>query len=113
MKAVGPVETVRDALAPLAAQIRTAFVFGSAARGGLRSGSDVDVLVVGDAPFSSVANALAAAQTRLGRNVNPTAYSPAEFRDKVRAGHHFLTVVLQEPRLFVLGGPDELARLGA
>ena len=113
LKTAGIVDVVREALVPLADRILVAFVFGSAARGELRSDSDVDVLVVGDVAFAAVANALAAAQGRLGRDVNPTVYPPAEFRNKVRARHHFLTAVLQEPRLFAVGGPDELARLGA
>jgi predicted nucleotidyltransferase len=112
-KTAGLVDVLREALAPLADQIRVAFVFGSAARGELRLDSDVDVLVVGDASFTAVADALATAQTRLGRDVNPTVYPPGEFRRKIHTGHHFLTTVLQEPRLFVMGGPDEVARLAA
>jgi predicted nucleotidyltransferase len=114
LKTAGIVGAVREALAPLTDDIRTAFVFGSAAREELRSdsGVDVDVLVVGDASFTAVAGALTTAQTRLGRDVNPTVYPPTEFRRKIRTGHHFLTAVLQEPRLFVVGGPDELAGLG-
>ena len=111
-KTVGLVDVVREALAPLADEIRVAFVFGSAARGELRRDSDVDVLVVGDASFTAVADALVTAQTRLGRDVNPTVYPPEEFRKKIHNGHHFLTRVLQEPRLFAVGGPDELARVG-
>jgi predicted nucleotidyltransferase len=113
LKTAGIVDVVREALAPLADGIRVAFVFGSAARGELRSDSDVDVLVVGDASFTAVADALATAQTRLGRDVNPTVYPTAELRRKIHTGHQFLTTVLQEPRLFAVGGPDELARLGA
>ena len=113
LKTAGIVDVDRETLAPLADRIRVAFVFGSAARGELRRNSDVDVLVVGDVLFPAVADAFASAQARLGRDVNPTVYPPAEFRKKVRAGHHFLTAVLQEPRLFAVGGPDELARLGS
>ena len=113
LKTAGIVDVVREALAPLADRIRAAFVFGSAARGELRSDSDVDVLVVGDVAFPAVADALAGAQARLGRDVNPTVYPPAEFQKKIRSGHHFVTTVLKEPRLFAVGGPDELARLGA
>jgi predicted nucleotidyltransferase len=112
-KTAGIVDVIREALTPLADRIRLAFVFGSAARGELRRDSDVDVLVVGDASFTAAANALATAQARLARDVNPTVYPPGEFRKKILTGHHFLTRVLQEPRLFAVGGPDELARLGA
>jgi uncharacterized protein len=112
-KTAGLVDVLRDALASLFKQVIVAFVFGSAARGELRPASDIDLLVVGDAAFQDVVGALAAAQARLGRDVNPTVYPPSEFRTKLRAQHHFLTTILKEPRLFVVGGDDELVGLGA
>lgn len=112
-KTVGLADMLRDGLASLGEQVAVAFVFGSAARGDLRPGSDIDVLVVGDAAFGDVVGALAGAQERLGRDVNPTVYRPSEFRAKLRARHHFLTTVLKGPRLFIVGGDDELVGLGA
>jgi predicted nucleotidyltransferase len=112
LKTAGVGDVLREALRPMAKRVLVAFVFGSAARGELRPNSDIDLLVVGDLPFDSVAHALAEAQRQLGRDVNPTVYSPGEFREKLRAGHHFLTSVLEAPRIFVVGGSDELARLG-
>jgi predicted nucleotidyltransferase len=112
-KTVGLVDLLREALSPLSDKVRVAFVFGSAARNELRSGSDMDVVVIGDVTFAEVVAALGSAQERLGREVNPTVYSASEFREKVRVGHHFLTTVLSEPMLFLVGGPDELGRLGA
>ena len=64
----------------------------------MRASSDIDLLLVGSASFSSVVSALANAQHRLGRDVNPTVYPADEFNKKVRAGHHFLTTVLREPK---------------
>lgn len=113
LKTAALVDILREALAPLGDQIRVAFVFGSAARGELRADSDVDLFVVGDAAFDIVAPALIPAQERLGRDVNPTVYPPAEFLAKVGSGHHFVTSVLREERLFVIGDPNELEGLGA
>lgn len=113
LKTAGVADVLREALAPVAGRILVAFVFGSAARGELRAHSDIDLLVVGDVSFEGVADALAEAQKRLGRDVNPAVYPPDEFRAKIRAGHHFLTTVLKQPRVFVIGGPDELGGLGA
>jgi predicted nucleotidyltransferase len=112
LKTAGLVDVLREALAPLQDQIRVAFVFGSAARGELRGDSDIDLFVIGDAPFDVVAPALVISQKRLGRDVNPTVYPPAEFRAKVEDGHHFVTTVLSEPRLFVIGDSNELEGLG-
>jgi predicted nucleotidyltransferase len=113
LKTTGAVDVLREALAPLADRIALAFVFGSAVRGDLDNHSDIDLLVVGDAPFAAVVDALNPAQQRLGREVNPTVYPPAEFREKICSGHHFLTSVLREPHQFVIGGSDELGGLGA
>jgi predicted nucleotidyltransferase len=111
LKTAGVVDVIRECLRPLAGRIRAAFVFGSAARGTLRGGSDIDLMVVGDVSFSDVAAAIAPAQERIGRDVSPTLYTPAEFRAKAQSGHHFLSTVLKQPRLFALGGSDELERL--
>lgn len=113
LKTAGLVDVLREALAPLGDQIRVAFVFGSAARGELRADSDVDLFVIGDAPFDVVAPALIPSQERLGRDVNPTVYPPAEFSAKVRDGHHFVTSVLRERHLYVIGDSNELEGLGA
>jgi predicted nucleotidyltransferase len=113
LKTAGLTDVLREALAPLVERIRVALVFGSAARGQLRSQSDIDLLVVGEVTFPDVARAVTGAQERLGRDVNPTVYPPAEFEAKIGSRHHFLTAVLSQPKLFVIGGPNELVRLGA
>jgi uncharacterized protein len=102
------VDILREALMPLADRIHAAFVFGSAPRGELHAASDVDLMVVGDTSFGDVIKLIQGAEKRPGRDVNPTVYSVAEFRAKVSAKHHFLTTVLAEPKLFVLGDEDWL-----
>jgi predicted nucleotidyltransferase len=111
VKTVGLIEPLREAIAPMAARIRVAFVHGSIAEGRERAGSDVDVIVVGDAPSADLAFALRPMNERLGRAVNFTRYSPKEFTAKVADGHHFLSAVLGRPRIFLIGGTDELDQL--
>ncbi len=110
-KTVGLVDILRESLAPLADRIRTAFVFGSAARGELHASSDVDLLVVGDVSFGDVIAAIQGAEKRLGREVNPTVYSEREFRAKVLAKQHFVTAVLTEPKMLVFGQDAALTQL--
>jgi predicted nucleotidyltransferase len=112
LKTAGVADVLREALAPQAASISVAFVYGSVARGEERRASDVDLLVVGDASFAAVAQALAPAQRRLGREVNPTVFTPAEFRQKLTAGHHFLRSVTEREKLFLFGNEHDLRRLG-
>jgi predicted nucleotidyltransferase len=104
-------DVLKVALAPLGDRIRIAFVFGSVARSHQRADSDVDLLIVGDVAFGEVVSAVADAQQRLSREVNPTVYSAAEFAAKVAAGHHFLTNVLGRGKVFLIGDERELTRL--
>jgi predicted nucleotidyltransferase len=113
VKTTAVADVLRAALAPLAAEIRLAFIYGSVAKLAQRNRSDVDVMVVGESAFGEVVSALGAAQDTLAREINPTVYSPAEFRSKLKAGHHFLTAVLEGEKVFLIGDEHELARLGA
>jgi predicted nucleotidyltransferase len=112
LKTAGVADVLREALAPLAARIEVAFVYGSVARGDERRASDVDVMVIGDASFADVSQALGPAQQRLGREVNPTVYSPAEYRKKLAAGHHFVRSVTEREKLFLFGNEHDFRRLG-
>jgi predicted nucleotidyltransferase len=107
-KTVGLVDLLRESLMPLADRMRVAFVFGSAARGELHASSDIDLLVIGDVSFGDVITAIQGAEKRLGRDVNPTVFSEDEFRAKVLAKHHFVTSVLGQPKMFVVGDDDDL-----
>ena len=71
----------------------------------------MDLLLVGDVTFSEVTSALGEAQDILGREINPAVYPPREFQSKLREGHHFLTSVSKEPRIFLIGGEHDLERL--
>jgi predicted nucleotidyltransferase len=113
VKTTGVADVLGAALAPLAAQIRVAFIYGSVAKLTQRSGSDVDIMVVGESTFGDVVSALENAQKTLAREINPTVYSPAEFRSKLKAGHHFLTSVVGGEKILLIGDEYELARLGA
>ncbi|HEX4486381.1 MAG TPA: nucleotidyltransferase domain-containing protein [Terriglobales bacterium] len=112
-KTVGLHDTLRTALAGPASGIQIAFVFGSLARHADRSGSDVDLLILGDASFRHVVSALAPAQKALRREINPLVFPLAEFHSKLAAGNHFLRGVMKEKKLFVIGSEHELKRLAS
>lgn len=112
VKTAGLADVLRDGLVPLAGQINVAFIYGSVARLKQTSGSDVDLMVIGDVSFGNIVSALATAQETLSREINPTVYSPAEFRSKRKARHHFLSSVLKDEKVFLIGNEHEIARLG-
>lgn len=112
VKTAGVADVLRKALAPLADRVQLAFLYGSFARGEQHRGSDVDVLVVGTVSFADVVTAIQEAQAALGREVNPSVYPPEEFMRKLTERHPFLTRVLGGETAFLIGGEDELRRLG-
>lgn len=112
-KTVGVREQLHSALLPLGAGIQVAFVFGSVARQDQRANSDIDLLVLGEVPFSEVVSALGEAQRLLGREINPSVFPIPEFQRKIAAGNHFLRSLMNEKKLFVIGTEDEFARLGS
>ncbi|MFO7901506.1 MAG: nucleotidyltransferase domain-containing protein [Planctomycetota bacterium] len=110
-KTLGLVDVLRGTLGPLRKSIRAAFVYGSIARGEEISESDVDLMVLGDTTLSDLSPKLTGAEQQLARQINPTVFSPEEFSRKLREGHHFLTSVIKTQKLFIIGGPDDLARI--
>lgn len=102
-KTVGIADVLRAALAPLADRIDGAMIFGSVAAGTAGSGSDVDVLVVGEVELSEVSDALAAAERRLGREVIPVVYTAAEFGSRIETRGHFVTSVRRGPMVAIMG----------
>jgi predicted nucleotidyltransferase len=111
VKTAGVADVLRVAMAPIADRIVVAFIFGSVARMEQRSGSDIDILVVGDVAFAQVVEAVSKVQEHLGREVNPVVYPLEEFKAKIAAGHHFLAKVLTQSKIFLIGDEDELTRV--
>lgn len=112
LKTAGLVDVLAEHLKPLAPKINSAFVYGSIANGAEQSVSDVDLMIVGVVSPLELALPLRRAREVLGREINPTFYTPAEFDKKRLARDHFLTNVLGKPRLLVLGERDELEKVG-
>ncbi len=106
LKTTGLADILRRALGAVKS-IRLAFVYGSAAKGTLDAKSDVDILIVTDAPFGDVSGALLPAQEGLGRQISPTVYSTQEFAEKQEARNHFLSRVLDGPKIMLVGTLDE------
>ena len=108
-KTVGPAEPLRQALAPLASRISAAFVFGSVAAGRETAASDIDIVVLSDSvDYAEVFDALQSAEARLARRINPTLYSPADWRKKREEGNAFVVKVSARPKVFLFGAEDAL-----
>ena len=109
LKTVGLADVLRAALAPLEDQVAAAFVYGSVARQQDTAASDVDVLIVSDAlGYAEVFGALEGAAQTLGRIINPTLYTRAELARRRAEDNAFVTRVLDQPRIWLMGDEEAL-----
>lgn len=107
-KTSGLVDLIRGALAPLADRIGVAFVFGSMASGNSNSASDVDLCVLGDVGLVDVVAAVLPLRERLGREINPVVMAASEFKSLRKKNDRFVSRMMREPKLLVMGTADEL-----
>lgn len=109
-KTVGLAEPLRSALALLAPQIKAAFVYGSIAKKEDTASSDIDLMLLSDTlTFADVILALQAATEELGREVNPNIYTPHDFAKRLKEGGSFVSRVMEQSKIWLIGGPDDLA----
>lgn len=108
VKTVGLVDALRETLAPMSAEIRFAFVYGSVAASREQADSDIDLMVIGDVQRVRLAKPLQEAGVQLGREVNLSLFTVSEFKAKRK--QHFLSAVLDKPKLFVIGTQRDLDR---
>ena len=104
LKTSGLVDVLRSALAPLAAKIDAALVFGSVAKGLDTAKSDIDLLAIGETlSYAELFAALEPASARLKRTINPTLYSRLEIDKRIRDGDSFVERILEQPKLWIIG----------
>lgn len=106
-KTVGLEEPLRSAIQSLPGDVVLALVYGSVAKGTDTSASDIDLLLVADGlTLEEVYKALAPAEKRLGRSINPTLYTRDELERRRETRNPFLIRVLTGPRLMLAGSVD-------
>jgi predicted nucleotidyltransferase len=112
-KMLGPADTLRRALLSLADALHLALLYGSVAKGSDTAHSDFDVLLVSDTlTLEQVYAAFARAEQQLGRSINPTLYTLAEFRKRLDARNPFLTKLLAGETVALIGDKHALAAAG-
>jgi predicted nucleotidyltransferase len=110
LKSSGLADTLKAALWD--ERIRTAFVFGSMARGEEKAGSDVDLMVIGELGLRDLSRLMSGVQERIGREINPHVMKASEFRSRIRAREHFVSSVMRSPKIFIVGSEHDLEAVG-
>jgi len=111
LKTIGLVDRMQDALQQ-SSEIETAFVFGSIARHDEKAQSDVDLMVIGNLGLKKLVSLLSGLSEEIGREINPHVLTTKEFIDRKAKKEHFVSRVLQEQKLFIIGNENDLAAMG-
>jgi len=110
LKTSGLADVLKSALADK--RIRVAFVFGSIASGEEKTGSDVDLMVIGRLGLRDLSGLLSGVEEKIGREVNPHVMSEKEFRSRLKAKEHFMSSVLKGPKILLIGSENDLKPVG-
>jgi predicted nucleotidyltransferase len=109
IKTVALTEPLRKSLEPCADKIKTAFVYGSVAKGMDTARSDIDLMVIGDdLNYLELYAALQNVESALGRRVSPTFLSPKDWRRKASEKGSFIGKVNALPKVFIFGSEKDL-----
>ncbi len=109
-KTFGITDVLKVALDPVSEKIVLAFVYGSIAKGEDTASSDIDLMVITDSlSYGDLMTVLADAEERLARPINPTIYTPLQFRERIEQDNSFLTRVIAQPKLWIKGNDDDVA----
>ena len=111
IKTVGLGDLLRKHLRKSGGSIRVAFLFGSYARGSEDATSDIDLMVIGEITGRALARLIAPAREILRREVNAVILPSAELRRRLAEESSFMRDVLEQPKVFLIGGEDELSEL--
>jgi predicted nucleotidyltransferase len=106
-KTVGVEGSLRGALSSVDG-IKVAFVYGSFARHREKPTSDIDLMVIGRPDISALNKVIQGLETKLGREINHTVYSPDEYRSRKRGRSGFIEDLLKSPKIILFGSEDDL-----
>ncbi|MET0659146.1 MAG: transcriptional regulator [Steroidobacteraceae bacterium] len=109
-KTVGLAEPLRAALQRFGTKVQAAFVYGSVAKQQDAATSDIDLMVISDTlTYADMFGVLETVTAQLGRPVNPTILSRRELTKRAKGDNAFLSRVLSQSKIWVIGGQDDLS----
>ena len=109
-KTAGLVEPIRAALTPFADRIDAAFVYGSVAKATDTAKSDIDLMIItDDVSYGEIFKSLQDAEAVLQRPINPNVLTLQDWRRKREEQNSFVTRIITQPHLFVLGDMHAVA----
>jgi predicted nucleotidyltransferase len=109
LKTVALTEPIRKSLEPYSDKIKTAFVYGSVAKGVDTAQSDIDLTVIGDElDYAELYTALQNAEHILRRKISPSFLSLEDWRRKASQKGSFVSTINALPKLFIFGSEEDI-----
>jgi len=110
LKTTGAGDVIRESLSELKG-IELAFLYGSFAKGEAHPGSDLDMMIIGDASDREISKRISKVEKKLKRLVNYSLYEREEVKSRLNRKDNFILTVFSEPHIILLGNNhDELFR---
>ena len=110
-KTLGAEPVLREALLSLVPDLQAAWIYGSVAKQSDTAQSDIDVMLVGEnLLLGEILELLVPLEVQLGRKINPTCYTVADFERRRAEPDSFVNRVLAQPILPLIGDAHEPGR---
>lgn len=104
-------EPIRKCFEHWKEKIEFIFIFGSIVGNNQSNNSDIDLMIVGDIKLSDFATALKRTERTLNREINPSIYSLSNFKSRISNKDHFITQVLKNKKIFLIGNEKEIKEI--
>jgi hypothetical protein len=72
----------------------------------------VDLMVIGKLGLRKLTGMLSGVSEQIGREINPHVLSVEEFIKRKANREHFISQVLEAPKIFIIGNANELESMG-
>ncbi|MCX6651921.1 MAG: nucleotidyltransferase domain-containing protein [Methanomassiliicoccales archaeon] len=102
LKTEGVTRMLKENLAEIG-YIESAFVYGSFAKNEAKLTSDVDLFIIGSVDEEKLIGVIHMAEEQTSREINYVAFTQEEFEERRRKEDPFVTNVLREPKIMLIG----------
>lgn len=104
-EAVG--EILRNGLKNLK-DIKCAFIYGSVAKDEERSGSDIDLCIIGKVDLDALSSLTSQLEEKLKREIATVTFSPQEWKKAKDEKRAFIRDILKNKKITLIGNPHEI-----
>lgn len=112
-KTIGLKDVLAEVLQQFSDDILYAFIYGSFASGNFTAESDIDLIIIGDVKSRKISGALLKAGKSLEREINFSVFTEREFMNRLKDRDHFITRIIEEPMMFLVGESSEFRNMAA